>query len=162
MATGTWTNVVGGRNLGVTAGGDLAFLTYRRLRPVVEVRGNYPLYDGQVDRQKSFEGGLKVERQIGALRPYANFLIGRGEIDFKKGLLVGDLLYLKTVSTVYSPGFGVEYDVTPHWSAKADFQYQYWNTPAVASGTVHPKALSAGAVYRFDFNPHYRVRRRDR
>ena len=162
MGTGTWTNVSGGRNLGITAGADLAFLTYRRLRPVIELRGNYPLYEGQVDRQKSFLGGLKVERQIGALRPYANFLIGRGEADYKNGLLFGSLLYLKTVSTVYSPGFGAEYDVTPRFAAKVDFQYQYWNTPAVASGTIHPKALSAGVVYRFDFNHHYRVRRGDR
>lgn len=162
MGTGTWTNVLGGRNLGITAGADLAFLTYRKLRPVIELRGNYPIEDGQVDRQKSFVGGLKVERQIGPLRPYANFLIGRGEADYKNGLLFGSLLYLKTVSTVYSPGFGVEYDVTPHWAAKVDFQYQYWNTPAVASGTINPKALSAGAVYRFDFNHHYKVRRQDR
>lgn len=162
MGTGTWTNVLGGRNLGVTAGADLAFLTFRKLRPVIEVRGDYPFYNGQIDRQKSFLGGLKVERQIGSLRPYANFLIGRGEVNFKYGLLFGNLLYLKTVSTVYSPGLGVEYDVLPQWSAKVDFQYQYWNTPAVASGSIHPKALSAGVVYRFDFNHHYRVRRGDR
>ena len=162
MGTGTWTNVSGGRNLGITAGVDLAFLTYRKLRPVAEIRGNYPFYEGQVDRQKSFTGGLRVERQIGPLRPYVNFLIGRGEADFKNGYLNGNLLYLKTVSTVYSPGFGVEYDVTPHWTAKVDFQYQSWNTPAVPSGTINPKALSAGVVYRFDFNHHYKVRRRDR
>ena len=162
MGTGTWTNVAGGRNLGITAGGDLAFLTYRKLRPVAEIRGNYPFYEGQVDRQKSVTAGLRVERQIGPLRPYVNFLIGRGEADYKNGFLNGNLLYLKTVSTVYSPGFGVEYDVTPHWSAKVDFQYQSWNTPAVPSGTINPKALSAGAVYRFDFNHHYKVRRRDR
>ena len=158
MATGTWTNILGGRNLGVTAGGDLAFLTYRRLRPVIEVRGNYPFYDGQVDKQKSFMGGLKVEKQIGPLRPYANFLIGRGQIDFKSGLQEGNLLYLKTVTTVYSPGFGVEYDVRPQWSAKVDFQYQYWDTPAVVSGSINPKTLSAGVVYRFDFNHHYKIR----
>lgn len=158
MGTGTWTNILGGRNLGVTAGGDLAFLTYRRLRPVIEVRGTYPFYEGQVDKQKNFMGGLKVEKQIGPLRPYANFLIGRGEINFKNGLQEGNLLYTKTVTTVYSPGVGVEYDVRPQWSAKVDFQYQYWDTPAVVSGSINPKALSAGVVYRFDFNHHYRVR----
>ncbi len=158
MGTGTWTNILGGRNLAVTAGGDLAFLTYRKLRPVIEVRGTYPFYEGQVDKQKSFAGGLKVEKQFGPLRPYANFLIGRGQINFKKGLQEGNLLYTKTVTTVYSPGLGVEYDVRPQWSAKVDFQYQYWDTPAVASGSINPKALSAGVVYRFDFNHHYRVR----
>ena len=158
MGTGTWTNILGGRNLAVTAGGDLAFLTYRRLRPVIEFRGTYPFYEGQVDRQKNFAGGLKVEKQFGPLRPYANFLVGRGQINFKKGLQQGNLLYSKTVTTVYSPGLGVEYDVRPQWSAKVDFQYQYWDTPAVASGSINPKALSAGVVYRFDFNHHYRVR----
>ena len=162
MGTGTWTNVLGGRNLGITAGADLAFLTYRRLRPVVEVRGTYPIYEGQVDRQKSFLGGLRVERQIGLLRPYANFLIGRGEIDFKNGLLRDNLLYIKTVTTVYSPGVGLEYDVLPQWAAKIDLQYQYWDTPAVVSGSINPTVLSAGVTYRFDFNHHYRVRRRDR
>ena len=162
MGTGTWTNVLGGRNLGITAGADLAFLTYRRLRPVVEVRGTYPIYEGQVDRQKSFLGGLRVERQIGLLRPYANFLIGRGEIYFKNGLLRDNLLYIKTVTTVYSPGVGLEYDVLPQWAAKIDLQYQYWDTPAVVSGSINPTVLSAGVTYRFDFNHHYRVRRRDR
>ena len=162
LGTGTWTNVLGGRNLDITAGADLAFLTYRKLRPVIELRGTYPFYEGQVDRQKNFMGGLKVERQIGPLRPYANFLIGRGEIDFKDGLQFGSLIYIKTVTTVYSPGLGVEYDVRPQWAAKVDFQYQYWDTPAVASGSINPKAISAGVVYRFDFNHHYKVRRRDR
>ncbi len=162
MGTGTWTNVLGGRNLGITAGGDLAFLTYRRFRPVIEVRGTYPIYEGQVDRQKNFLGGLRVERQIGPFRPYANFLLGRGEIGFKNGLQLGNLLYIKTVTTVYSPGVGLEYDVLPQWAAKVDLQYQYWDTPAVASGSINPKALSAGVVYRFDFNHHYKTRRRDR
>ncbi len=159
MGTGTWTNILGGRNLGVTAGGDLAFLTFRRLRPVIEVRGNYPFYQGQVDRQKSFLGGLKVEKQIGPLRPYGNFLIGRGQINFKNGLQEGDLVYSKTVTTVYSPGVGVEYDVLPQWSAKVDLQYQYWKTPAVVSGSINPTAFSVGVVYRLDLNHHYKVRR---
>ena len=159
MGTGTWTNVLGGHNLGVTAGGDLAFLTFRRLRPVIEVRGNYPVYEGQVDKQKSFLGGLKVEKEIGPLRPYANFLIGRGQIDFKNGLQEGNLLFLKTVTSVYSPGLGVEYDVFPQWSAKVDLQYQYWSTPAVIGQSINPTALSVGVVYRLDFNHHYKVRR---
>ena len=158
-ATGTWTNVLGGRNLGITAGVDLAFLSYRRFRPVLEIRGTYPFYKGQVDDQRSFMGGLKVERPIGALHPYANFLIGRGSINYPKGLIFNNLLYLKTVSTVYSPGIGVDYDVTPQWAAKVDFQYQHWDSPAVPGGVINPKVLSAGVVYRFDFNHHYKVPR---
>lgn len=156
-ATGTWTNISGGRNLGITAGGDVAFLSFRRIRPVIEVRGTYAVHKGQVDAQKDVLGGLRLEHQIGAFRPYVNFLLGRGAIDFENGgYLNGGYLYLRTVSLVYSPGLGVEYDVTHHWSAKADFQYQHWGTPAVPSGVVNPRVLTAGAVYRFDFNHHYK------
>ena len=152
-ATGNWTNISGGRNLGLTAGGDLSFLTFHRFRPVVEVRGTLPFYDGHIDRQKSILGGLKVERAVGKYHPYVNFLIGRGVIDFQNGGYYRDgFLYLSTVSTVYSPGLGLDLDVTKNWSAKVDFQYQHWDTPAVASGVINPRLLSIGAVYHFDFN----------
>lgn len=158
-ATGTYTNILGGRNLGITAGADLAFLSYRRFRPVLEVRGNYPFYNGRINNQRSLLGGLKIERPIGPFHPYANFLIGRGQINYPIGLLFNNLLYLKTVSTVYSPGVGLDYDITDQWAAKVDFQYQHWDTPAVAGGVINPKALSAGVVYRFDFNHHYKAPR---
>ena len=156
-ATGTWTNISGGRNLGITAGGDLAFLTFQRIRPVVEVRGTYAVHDGQVDSQKDLLAGLRLERQFGPFRPYVNFLAGRGAIDYPHGgYLYQNFLYIRTVSTVYSPGLGIDYDVTRHWSAKVDFQYQHWDTPVVPSGVINPRVLSVGAVYRFDFNHHYK------
>ena len=155
--TGTWTNVSGGRNIGITAGGDVAFLSFHRIRPVAEVRGTYAIHDGTVDAQKNALGGIRLEHQIGPFRPYVDFLAGRGAIDFKNGGYLNDgYLYIRTVSWVYSPGLGVEYDITPHWSAKADFQYQRWDTPAVPSGVINPRVLTAGAVYRFDFNHHYK------
>ncbi len=182
--TGTFTDLLGGKNLGITAGADLAFLTYRRFRPVLEVRGTYPVYNGQVDAQKSFLGGLKVERQFGPVHPYVDFLVGRGEIDYQHGgLAVGTLLFLSSTSTVFSPGLGLDYDVTPQWAIKADFQYQHWDTPFAtsagnpvpvvvvtnggvfqvgATGVINPRVLTLGAVYRFDFNPHYRRPRHER
>lgn len=183
--TGTYTNILGGRNLSVTAGADLAFLTYRRYRPVLEVRATYPLHKGTIDAQKNFLGGLKVERQLGRLHPYADFLVGRGQIDYQRsGLQVGALLFLSSTSTVFSPGVGVDYDLTPNWAVKGDFQYQIWQVPFAISngqpgapvfvstpggvsqlattGTIYPKVLTLGAVYRFDFNHHYRRPRGER
>ena len=152
-ATGNWTNISGGRNLALTAGGDLSFLTFHRFRPVIEARGTLPFYEGHIDHQKSLLGGLKVEREFGRYHPYVNFLIGRGVIDFQNGGYYNNgFIYLSTVSTVYSPGFGLDLDVTRKWSAKVDFQYQHWDTPAVDSGVINPRLLSIGAVYRFDFN----------
>ncbi len=40
-------------------------------------------------------------------------------------------------------------------AVKVDFQYQHWDTPAVASGSISPKAMTLGAVYIFDFNPRH-------
>ncbi len=183
--SGTYTNILGGRNLAITAGGDLAFLTYRRYRPVLEVRASYPIHSGTIDAQKYFLGGLKVERQVGRLHPYVDFLVGRGQIDYQRGgLQIGSLLFLSSTSTVFSPGLGLDYDVTPNWAIKGDFQYQFWDVPfaitsgqpdpptfvftpgrvfqAATTGSIHPKVLTVGAVYRFDFNHHYRRPRRER
>lgn len=151
--TGTFTGL--GKNVAITAGADLAFPSFHRYRPVLEVRGTEPIDNGKVAGEKSFLAGLRVERHFGQMRPYVDFLIGRGEIDYA-GYQVDNFIYLKTTSTVYSPGFGVDYDLTEHWSAKGDFQLQRWDTPVTASGDIYSKAISIGAVYRFDFNPHHR------
>ena len=156
--TGTYTDVLGGRNLGITAGADLAFMTYKRFRPVAEIRGTYPIYKGQIDDQKTFLGGIKVERPFGRLHPYGDFLFGRGSITYKRGLQLGNVVYLKSNTTVYSLGIGLDYDLTRQFAAKGDFQYEHWNAPPIPGGVVHPKALSLGVVYRFDFNHHYRRR----
>ena len=182
---GTYTNLLGGRNLGITAGGDLAFMSFHRYRPVLELRGTFPIHNGQVDAQKDFLGGLKVERQFGRLHPYIDFLVGRGQIDYQRGgLQIGSVVFLSSTSTVFSPGVGLDVDVTHHWSLKADFQYQHWDVPfattdgrpapitivttpvgsfqAATTGTLYPKALTVGAVYRFDFNHSYRRPRHER
>lgn len=173
--TGTYTNVLGGRNLGITAGADLGFLTFHRYRPVLELRGVYPIHKGQIDAQKEVLGGLKVERRFGRIHPYVDFLVGRGQIDYQRGgLQVGFINFIKSTSLVYSPGVGLDFDVTPQWAIKADFQYQRWSVPfaivdgspaasrlagAATTGTIHPKVMTLGAVYRFDFNHPFRRRR---
>lgn len=150
--TGTWTNIEGGRNLGITAGADLAFKSYHNFRPAAEFRGTYPFHNGTIDAQKDLLGGLRVEYPLGRLHPYADFLVGRGQIDYQRGgLQVGSLIYIRSISTVFSPGVGVDLDVAPHWSVKADLQIQNWDIP-FSPGTIHPKVLSLGGVYHFDFN----------
>lgn len=183
--TGTYTDLLGGRNLGITAGADLAFMSFHRYRPVLELRGTYPFHTGTIDAQKNFLGGLKVERQFGRLHPYVDFLVGRGQIDYQRGgLQVGSILFLSSTSTVFSPGVGLDYDVTPHWAIKGDFQYQHWDIPFATvngapapptfvstpsgplqvptTGTLSPKVITLGAVYRFDFNHYYHRPRHER
>jgi opacity protein-like surface antigen len=153
--TGTFTNLQGGKNLDITAGVDLTFLSFRLFRPAVELRGSYPIDEGHISSQKNFLVGPKVEYPIGRLHPYADFLIGRGEINYLNGGYLYGNIYIRTNTTVYSPGFGLDYNLTHNLAVKADFQYQHWDTPVVPSGSISPKATTFGAVYVFDFNPRH-------
>jgi hypothetical protein len=155
--TGTYTGLESGRNLGITAGADLTFRSFRRFRPSFEARGTYPIYKGKLSSQKDFLVGPKVEFPLGKFHPYADFLIGRGEIDYHSpGLIYGNSLYISSNTVVYSPGGGVDYNLTHNLAIKADAQFQRWNTPVTTSGVIHPTALTLGAVYNFDFNSHHR------
>src|ERR1700730_14972816 len=158
--TGTFTGLEGGKNLAITAGADLTFLRFRRFRPSFEARGTYPINKGHISSQKNFLLGPKVEYPLGKFHPYADFLIGRGQIDYHSpGFIVGNALYISPTTTVYSPGAGVDYNITHNLALKADAQFQHWDTPVVASGTIHPVALTFGVVYNFDFNPRHRHNR---
>jgi opacity protein-like surface antigen len=155
--SGNFTGLSGGKNLDITAGADLTLLTFRLFRPAIEVRGSYPVDEGRVSSQKSILVGPKVEYPLGRLHPYADFLFGRGGIDYLNGgFIFGDLKYLSTNTPVYSPGVGLDYNLTHNLAVKADFQYQHWDTPVVASGSIHPKVVTLGGVYTFDFNPRHR------
>jgi hypothetical protein len=156
-ATGTFTGFEGGKNLGITAGADLTYLGFRLFRPSFEARGTYPIDKGHISSQKNFLLGPKVEYPLGKLHPYADFLIGRGEIDYHSpGFVSGNTLYISTNTVVYSPGVGVDYNFSHNLALKADAQFQHWDTPVIASGTIHPVALTFGVVYNFDFNPRHR------
>jgi hypothetical protein len=171
--TGTFTRIAGGKNLSITAGADLTYLSLRLLRPSLEIRGTYPIDTGHIDNQKSILAGPKVEIPFGRFHPYVDFLIGRGEIDYQKGLFLRVDLncpgspncpiteFLSTTSTVYSLGGGLDYTLGRRIDVKADIQYQHWdvplwNIPYPSPGVVYPVALTFGGVYHFNFNPRHR------
>jgi hypothetical protein len=155
--TGTFTNLSGGKNLDITAGADLTVLSFRLFRPAFEIRGTYPIDEGTISSQKSFVLGPKIEYPLGRLHPYADFLVGRGEINYLRGVYVfGDSRYLSSNTLVLSPGVGLDYNLTHQLAVKADLQFQHWDTPAVASGSINPRAITLGATYTFDFNPRHR------
>ncbi|NYF50749.1 outer membrane beta-barrel protein [Tunturiibacter gelidoferens] len=155
--TGTFTNLAGGKNLDITAGADITLLSFRLFRPAAEIRGSYPIDEGTISSQKNFLVGPRVEYPLGRLHPYANFLVGRGAIDYLRGgYIFGNVRYINSNTLVLSPGVGLDYNLTHHLAVKVDFQYQHWDTPAVPSGSIRPKAITLGAVYIFDFNPRHR------
>jgi hypothetical protein len=155
--TGTFTDLEGGKNLAITAGVDLAFLFVPVVRPSFELRGSYPIDGGHISSQKNFLLGPKVEYPIGRFHPYVDFLFGRGQINYHSpGFEFENIDYLSSNSAVYSPGVGLDYNLTHSIALKADAQFQHWDTPVTTSGVIHPTALSLGVVYNFDFNPHHR------
>ena len=145
-----------GNNLAVTTGADISFVGLRRIPTVIEIRGTYPIAAGNVDKRKSFVAGPIIEYTVGRFRPYADFLIGKGAINYLRGGYVfGSEKYISSSTVVYSPGLGLEYNITYHFAIKADLQYQHWDVPVAASGHINPTVVSLGGKYMFDFNPHH-------
>jgi hypothetical protein len=155
--TGTWTGLSGGRNLGITAGLDVGWKPFHGFYPALELRGTYPIYDGQVAAEKNVLYGFRASRFYGPIHPYANFLIGRDKIDYQSGGYANasdTLLYINSVSNVFSYGGGADVHVTDHFDLKLDGQLQQYGVPVNASGHIYSKALSIGVVYHLDFNHH--------
>jgi hypothetical protein len=166
-ATGTFvnlapTNAIGdttlfnsGRNLGITAGVDLRVWQFHGLLPSIEIRGTYPMAKGTVASEENGLVGIKVEHIFGRYHSYGDVLFGRSEIQYQGGGYVSpnqQYLYLQSFSNVLSFGGGADIDVTRHFAAKVDLQLWHQSVPVTASGTLNSLAITAGVVYRFDFN----------
>ena len=153
-ATGTFTGIDGGKNLGITAGVDLGFGGFHDFLPTIEVRGTYPVDKGTLASESNFLGGLKVERQYRAFHPYVDVLFGRGQIDYEG---VGQLnpsrtiLYQRSNSNVFSFGGGVDYDISPSFAIKLDAQIQRWDVPVITSGSANAYSGTLGVLYRFGY-----------
>lgn len=153
---GTYTGLSGGKNLGLTAGVDVSTRSFYGFRPFLEGRGTYPIDGGHIDAQRSALGGIRVERYVlPSLRVYGDFLLGRGQIDYKNGGYPspgGEFLILQSTGNVFSPGAGAEYRLTEHLTGLLDVQFQNWDTPATPSGHLWSTPIMLGARYRFNFN----------
>jgi len=153
----------GGKNLGISAGVDLRVWQYHRFLPSVEVRGTYPIASGNVAGEENVLGGVKVEYLWGSrYHPYADFFFGREEIKYQAGGYISPdrrFLFLQSISNVFSPGGGIDIDVTHHFAAKVDAQLWHTKVPVTTSGSLNSLALTAGVIYRFDFNKRPKIPR---
>jgi hypothetical protein len=155
-ATRISTDLESGENFDITSGMDLMLLSLRRLDIAGELRGSYPLQRGTTSSQESFVSGPKVEYRIHHLRPYADFMVGRGRITYLSGgYIFRNVKYIRSNSLVLSPGIGLDLCLSHRVALKVDFQYQSWDTPAAVSGRIAPGAAMVGATYRFDFNARH-------
>ena len=161
--TGDYTGLNGSRNLGLSAGIDIGFHPFFGLLPAVEVRGIYPLDSGVVAGERSIQGGLRVQKRLRGIRPYADVLFGRGQLNYQNGgyaVPAQNFSYLLSTSNVFSAGVGVEINVNEHFALLLDGQAQHWNlpfTPGSASpavSSIYSKVGTIGVVYRLGWLDH--------
>lgn len=152
---GVDTGLSGGKNLSFVAGADLGFPPIHRVRPVFEIRGIHFMDGGSIDSQKSAYFGGRADFLLNhRLRPYGDFLFGRGQMNYESGGYVfGNSVYIETTTNVYSPGAGFDYDLDRHFSLKVDAQFQHWGYAPTSSGGIWSKVGTVGVVYRFNFGP---------
>lgn len=154
-ATGVYTGLEGGKNLGITAGVDLALPPVYHVRPGLEFRGTYPVDKGTISSQRSVLGGARVDLFLGhRYRPYVDALVGRGQMNYNNGFFYQNYEYILTTTWVYSLGGGVDLPLSDHFLLKLDGQAQHWGSVPVASGSIWSKAGTVGVVYIFNFNRH--------
>ena len=156
--TGVLTGLDRGKNLSITAGGDLGLPPWHGLRPSVEVRGTYPVDDGQVDSQRDVLGGLRVDFLLNhRLHPYGDFLLGRGQMNYGSGgYYFGNFVYALTTTYIGAGGGGIDYELNRHFGVKVDAQVERWGAAPTPSGHVLATAGTIGLVYTFTFDRHYR------
>ena len=152
--TGNFTGDTLAKNLAITGGADLELPGFGTYNFAAEVRGMYPVADGQTVTERNLLGGIRFGRHVHGFIPYADVLFGRGELKFLNGGqadATDSFLVIQSVSNVLSFGGGVEYRVTPRIAVKGDFQFQSYKTPVTADGSLYSKVFTVGAVYRFGF-----------
>jgi hypothetical protein len=150
-ANGANTGLYNGKNAGITAGADLEVFHLFGLHPAIELRGTYPFSDGSSVALKNAMAGLRLEKRFGPVHPYADFLFGRGELNYQNGGLLskdGSTYYLQSLSNVWSPGGGAEVDVTRRFALRLDVQLQHYNSPITNSGTEWATSATVGVTYR--------------
>ncbi|SEG63033.1 hypothetical protein SAMN05421819_3939 [Bryocella elongata] len=151
--TGSFTDLDNGRNMSVTAGGDFSLMKLFGLTPSIEVRGTYPINDGQVVAVKDILGGIKLEKKVHFVRPYGDFLFGRGAMDYHDLTLNrdGTLYYYRSYSNVWAAGVGFDFLLSPSWALKLDGQMERFNSPITNSGDQWVKAGTIGVKYTIPF-----------
>ena len=95
--------------------------------------------------------GIRLGRRKDRFNPYGDVLFGRGKLDFPHGLSTptGTFIVLSNTTNVLSFGGGLDYNLSQHFGAKGDFQFQKYDTPVTASGSVYSKVFTVGITYRF-------------
>lgn len=96
-----------------------------------------------MDSQEKSLVGVKLAHPFGRLHPYGDLLFGRGQIDYGREYTTPNrnAFCLQSFTNVFSPGVGVDFDVSPRISLKLDAQFQRYSTPVTPSAISTPSHL---------------------
>lgn len=113
---------------------------YRRVGIEAEARW-LNLHTDEDVRQRTYLVGPKLSLKGRGFRPYAKFLVGRGEFDFPFGYAHGSYFAM-------APGAGLDLRIRQSRVSirVIDFEYQVW--PGFSFGTLRPYGASAGVSVR--------------
>jgi hypothetical protein len=141
-------------NNGVTLGLDYTRYTRWWVKPSIEVRGK--IANGSTVDERSFGGGIRAVKPIRIFRPYADFLISAGSINFHQidpYILPNGQPYTSDSTVTYSFGGGLDIDLSRNFSMRGDYQSERWHldkNPATPLDLT-PSGWSLGMVYRIPF-----------
>jgi hypothetical protein len=114
------------------------------VEPSLEFRANF--HSNIAVSEHSYLVGLRAAVPLHFIKPYADFLVGPGDINFPFN--VG---YTHDNSLVYNYGGGVDVPVIRNFALKLDLQAQHWNTGEL---TFTPTIGTIGVTYTIPFRPH--------
>jgi opacity protein-like surface antigen len=87
---------------------------------------------------ETYLAGLRYHFDVGRFQPYVKGLAGLGRFNFSYNYAYGRYFVL-------APGGGIDYRLSERWSARADFEYQYW--PQFTFGAMSSPGATVGVRY---------------
>lgn len=101
-------------------------------------------------RQDTVGGGaIYTWRYFRNFHPYAKYLVSYGSYDFSPVQLGPNNYYSHAARMLWAPGAGLEYRVYRAFWARADYEYQTWQT--LLGKTPDPQGVTLGVSYNFAY-----------
>ena len=109
-----------------------------------DINYNTPSYIAGHRMDTGLGGPIWEWRRKGSIRPYGKFLMGIGSIDFPNR----NSTYQHDTRAVYEPGGGVDVRFWNRFSARGEYDYQFWHQ-LFGSHDLNPQGFSIGVAYDF-------------
>jgi len=88
-------------------------------------------------------GGVIYQwRRKSRIRPFGKYVMGIGSIDFPSP----GATYVHDTKTVYEPGGGADIRFWSRFSARAEYDYQFWHA-IFGPNDLNPNGVTVGVVY---------------